>query len=159
MDELLSALLSYQFVLLCLAIAAVTYVIRLLVEFFILDNPKMPGTRASKLWRDVLLPIAPYVNGILIGVFIKSGIYPNVIASTGSRIEFALVAGSLSGLVYRVISGVLKSKLPPVATVTTVTTIDPSNASDPVSTVTTVESDPKELDKLAADVSKTINKE
>lgn len=177
MDTALQALLSYQFILLCLAIAAVTYVFRLTIEFFILDNPKMPGTRTSKFWRDLVLPVLPVFVGMILCFWVKAGIYPDGIVTTAARVNLGLVAGLLSGLIYKVVAGMLAAKIPPAATVTTVTTVDPTNMMNPVSSVTTVEAlpaapppppvapnpnpveVPEELKQLAADVSKTISKE
>lgn len=112
MDNLLQTLLTWQFILFSLGIAAITEVIRRGIEFFILDNPKMPGTRASKFWREFLLPIAPYVNGILIAFFATKFPYPEGIDSVSAREFFGLVAGAFSGLTYRVITGLLKNKAP-----------------------------------------------
>ncbi len=112
MDTALQALLSYQFILFCLALSAITYVLRLAVQFFILDNPKLPGSRTSKLWKELLLPIAPVLNGALFGWLIKGSIYPEMVHDTAGRVFFGLVAGLLSGLVYRVVWGMIKSKLP-----------------------------------------------
>lgn len=172
MDTALQALLSYQFILLCLAIAAITYVFRLTVQFFILDNPKMPGNRASKFWRELILPISPVFFGVILVLLVKDGIYPEGIVTQAARVNLGLVAGLLSGLIYKVVVGMLAAKIPAVATITTTTTIDPTNTNNPVSSVTTVEAAdpvvpaapntieaPEELKQLAADVSKTINKE
>lgn len=173
MDTALQALLSYQFILLCLAIAAITYVFRLTIQFFILDNPKMPGTRTNKFWRELILPISPVFFGVILCFCVKAGIYPEGIVTQAARINLGLVAGLLSGLIYKVVVGMLAAKIPAVATITTTTTIDPTNTNNPVSSVTTVEAAdttpvtvvpnpteaPEDLKQLAADVSKTINKE
>jgi hypothetical protein len=108
MDAVFYALFSWQFLLFCLGIAAVTFVVRKVVEYFILDNPKMPGTRASKLWRELLLPIGPVVGGALVGLVAAKYPYPEGINSISGRVIFGLVAGLLSGLVYRVLTGMLK---------------------------------------------------
>ena len=56
MENALQALLSWQFVLFCLGIFAITFVLRKVAEY-ILDNPKVPMSKASKLWTELLLPI------------------------------------------------------------------------------------------------------
>lgn len=61
MENALQALLSWQFVLFCLGIFAVTFVIRKIAEY-VLDNPKVPMSKASKIWTELLLPIAPLFN-------------------------------------------------------------------------------------------------
>jgi len=112
MDTALQALLSYQFILLCLSIAAITYVFKLTTQFFILDRPNMPGSRTSAFWTEVLLPIFPLFIGTIIGWLIKTSLYPEMVTGTAGRIFFGLVAGLLSGLVYRVVWGMIKSKIP-----------------------------------------------
>lgn len=111
MDAGLEALLSWQFLLFCLGIAAITFVIRKIVEFTILDNPKMPGNRFSKIWRNLLLPIGPVFTGLIVSFFATGYPYPSGIDSVSGRLLFGLVAGFLSGLVYRVITGMLKNKI------------------------------------------------
>jgi hypothetical protein len=108
MDSVFLAIFSWQFLLFCLGIAGVTFVIRKLVEYFVLDNPKMPGNKASKLWRELLLPIGPVVGGALLGLVAAKYPYPEGINSISGRVIFGLVAGLLSGLVYRVMTGMLK---------------------------------------------------
>lgn len=108
MDAVFYALFSWQFLLFCLGIAAVTFVIRKLVEYFVLDNSKLPGNKASKLWRELLLPIGPVVGGALLGLVAAKYPYPEGIDSVSGRVIFGLVAGLLSGLVYRVLTGMLK---------------------------------------------------
>lgn len=111
MDTGLEALLSWQFLLFCLGIAAITFVIRKIFEFAVLDNPKMPGNKASRLWTELLLPVGPVFTGAIIAFFAKQYPYPSGIVSASGRILFGLVAGLLSGLIYRVIRGMLKSKI------------------------------------------------
>jgi hypothetical protein len=111
MDTGLEALLSWQFLLFCLSIAAITFVIRKIFEFVVLDNPKMPGNRTSRLWTELLLPIGPVFTGAAVAFFAKQYPYPSGISSASGRILFGLVAGLLSGLIYRVIRGMLKSKI------------------------------------------------
>lgn len=111
MDNVFQALLSWQFLLFCLCIAAVTFVVRKIIEFFVLDNPKMPGTRTSKFWTDLVLPIFPVVFGCLIGFFATKYPFPQDLHSASGRISFGLVAGLFSGLIYRVAKSFLASKL------------------------------------------------
>lgn len=111
MDTGLQALLSWQFLLFCLGIAAITFIMRKIFEFIVLDNPKMPGSKASRLWTDLLLPVGPVFTGAIIAFFAKHYPYPNGIVSASGRILFGLVAGFLSGLIYRVIKGMLKAKI------------------------------------------------
>lgn len=146
MDTALQALLSYQFILFCLCLAAITYVLRLTVQFFILDNPQMPGSRASAFWKELLLPIAPVVNGAVLGFLVKGSIYPEIVIDKAGRVMFGLVAGLLSGLVYRVVWGMIKSKMPS-GVVGVVVADSPKELTN------------EELSKLTDDVSNGISKE
>lgn len=110
MDQALQELFSWFFLFFCLGIAAITFAIRKAVEYFVLDNPKMPGSRSSKLWNELLLPLAPLVNGILISVLGTKLPIPEIAQSIGGRILYGLVAGLLSGFVYRILRAMLLSK-------------------------------------------------
>ncbi len=110
MDNILNNLLTVQFIIFCLSLSAITFVIRKLVEFYVLDNPKMPGSKTSKFWTSLFLPIAPIVNGALFGAYMTQFPYPDGITSFGSRVLFGLMAGLVSAHVYRVIKGLLKVK-------------------------------------------------
>jgi hypothetical protein len=113
MDNVLQALLSWQFIFFALAIAAMTFVLRKVVEFAI-DSPHIPTgtmTKENRFWTELILPISPVLMGAAIGFFATMYPFPDGIASASARIAFGMVAGLLSGLLYRVIKGVLVSKL------------------------------------------------
>ncbi len=110
MDSIFQALVSWQFVLFCLGLAAVTFVLRKGIEFFVLENPKMPVTRTSKFWNDFVLPVFPVVFGSLVGWLAKQYPYPETLTSTSSHVVFGLVAGLFSGLIYRVAKSFLNAK-------------------------------------------------
>src|SRR5690606_30124076 len=98
-------LFSWQFLLFCLAIAAVLFVIRRVFEYA-LDNWKIEA-KNSKLWKDLILPILPVFLGPTAAYLAEAYPYPNGLDSASARIDFGLVVCLLSGLVYRV----LKSSL------------------------------------------------
>lgn len=102
----LSALLSYQFILLCLAISAIVFVFRTIVDYLLKATNK-----TSTLWEDAVLPISPILLGGLVGWLMTSFPYPDNLTSKDSRIIFGLVAGSLSGLVYRMIKATVIRKI------------------------------------------------
>jgi hypothetical protein len=82
-----------------------------MIEFFILDNPKMPGTRASKFWNDLFLPLAPLANGAIVAVLFGDKLpLPADLHSLGVRITYGLVAGLLSGFVYRILRALLLTR-------------------------------------------------
>lgn len=106
----LNQLFSLSFIFLCLAIAAVTEVLRRFVDL-ILSSPNVPIEKTSKFWNKFLIPISPLVNGVLFGLFVTQYPYPESWGQEGARVVFGMVAGLLSGLVYRVAKSFLKDKL------------------------------------------------
>lgn len=112
MDALLAIFLSWQFMIFCLGLAGMGFVFRKLIEYFILDNPHLPGNKHSMIWRSLILPIAPVVSGAIAAYLAKGYPYPQGLGTSEyGRVSFGLVAGLLSGLVYRVISEILRSKM------------------------------------------------
>ena len=112
MDPILTMLITWQFVVFGLAIAALIFVIRKLAEFLLLDWFKVSQkSKILKLWNDLMLPILPVLVGGLCGFLFKTYPYPNQLSSNGGRIIFVLVAGLMSGLLYRVIKSLLFSKI------------------------------------------------
>lgn len=107
MDPILEMFFSWQFIVFSLAVAAVIFVIRTVVEYFV--QKSKPAVK--KLWHDLFLPILPVFVGGFIGHFFKSYPYPNDLTSDGNRIVFGVVAGLLSGLLYRVIKSLIMQKI------------------------------------------------
>jgi hypothetical protein len=105
MDQMLSNLFSLQFLIFCLGLAAVIFVVRKFVEFFV------KTVKVLKLWHELILPVFPVVLGGLTGLFAQMYPYPEGIGSASGRVLFGLVAGLLSGLVYRVVKSLLKAKI------------------------------------------------
>ena len=61
MDNVLQALLSWQFVFFALAVAAMTFVVKTVVEFAV-DSPNIPTgnmTKENRFWKELVLPISP----------------------------------------------------------------------------------------------------
>lgn len=113
MDNVLQALLSWQFVFFALAIAAMTFVLKKVVEFAI-DNESIPTgsmTKENRFWRELVLPISPVLMGAGAGFFAHMYPFPEGISSASARTAFGMVAGLLSGLLYRMVKGALVSKL------------------------------------------------
>jgi uncharacterized membrane protein len=97
MDAAIQTLLSWQFLMFCLAIAAMTFVFRKFIEYFIHKYMK----NCHKFWSEVALPTIPVLLGGLIGFFVKEYPFPSDIQTASGRVFFGLVAGMFSGLVYR----------------------------------------------------------
>lgn len=115
MDPILQVLLSWQFVFFGLAVAAIVYVLRLVVEYAASLLKK--DLSQSNLWNNLLLPIIPILLGVIAALLLKKFPYPGFtpdahgIVSRGDRIIFGLVAGLLSTLMYRIIKSLLYQKL------------------------------------------------
>lgn len=109
MDPILQVLFSWQFILFALAVAAIMYVFRIVVEYIFESlhvDPKKP-----KWWNDLVLPILPVFIGTFGADFLTSFPYPNGLTTKGDRIIFGLVGGLLSTLVYRVFKALLYQKI------------------------------------------------
>lgn len=105
--DFLAIFISWQFLLLCVSIAAVTFIIRTLTEYLVLDNPKLPGNSKAKAWRDGALVLLPVFLGILFPFVAKTFTYPEVLVEPYSKFLFCLAAGLLSPTLYRVIKAQL----------------------------------------------------
>ena len=115
MDTLLQAFLSWQFLFFCLAIGAVVFVIRQVVEYGMENwwplKQWKAANRDAKLWRGLILPILPIVLGQVGALLAKGYPYPEGFSSTSGRIVFGLVAGFTSGLIVRLFRSFLSDKV------------------------------------------------
>lgn len=112
MEPILQMLLSWQFIVFGLAIAALIFVIRQFIEYAISNWIKLSKkSKLLKLWNNLFLPILPVLLGALSGFLVKTYPYPNGLSTTGGRVVFGLVAGLMSGLLYRVIKSLLFQKV------------------------------------------------
>jgi hypothetical protein len=111
--EPFAVMTSWQFNLFGMSICAIMFVLRNIVEYIIGLFGKDPTK--WKLWTDVLLPILPVFVGPTLGFCLQSFPYPNELVSNSDRILFGMVAGLLSGLIYRVVKSVVYEKLVDVA--------------------------------------------
>jgi hypothetical protein len=116
MDNIFQALFSLQMFMFGLGLVAVTFVFRKFIEFF-LDKDWVPANKTSKFWKEVFLPILPVVLGPSVSYFATMYPYPEGFSITSGRVLFGLVAGLLSGLLFRVIKGVLLKNDPSAAVV------------------------------------------
>jgi hypothetical protein len=64
------------------------------------------------VWTEVILPILPVILGVIFSYFARRYPFPDTFgASISGRIDFGLVGGLLSGLVYRVLRALLLQKV------------------------------------------------
>ena len=108
MDNVFQALLSWQLLFACLAIAAATFIFRKLIEY--LMETFLSFKKEARFWTDLILPIFPMVFGSLVALWAKGLPFPDGITTGSARFACGLVAGLLSGLVYRVIKSFLNTK-------------------------------------------------
>lgn len=112
MDSILETLLSWQFIVFGLAVAAVLFIFRKLFEYILDIYLKLDKqSKVYKLWSELFLPILPMLLGATGSLLITSFPYPNDLTSAGGRFVFGLVAGLMSGLFYRIIKAMVSSKL------------------------------------------------
>jgi len=111
MLPVLEAIFSLEFLLFSLGISAVVAILRRLIEFFILDNPKFKLTRTSVFWREVVLPSSPVIIGLIVTFFATDYPYPETLVSKSSQLMFGAVSGLTSGLVYRFLKSKFKKQI------------------------------------------------
>jgi len=109
MDLSLQILISWQFVIFSLGIAAFTYIARTSVEFLLSLKPTI-NNKLKKVWNELLLPVGPVIGGLVLGLLLKQYPYPEGISSDSARGFFGLVAGLFSGLAYKIIKGLFLKK-------------------------------------------------
>jgi len=109
MDTALQALLSYQFVLFCLAISTSTYVVTIVVNYAFAARGYV--AKESHLWSDLILPLLPIILGSVGALLAKQYPYPVEITSASGRFAFGLVAGLLSGFAWRWIKAIIRGKI------------------------------------------------
>ena len=115
MDTLIQAFLTWQFLFFCLAIGAVVFVIRQVVEYGMENWWPLKQWKAAhkdaKLWRGLILPILPILLGQGGALLAKAYPYPEGFSSTSGRVVFGLVAGFTSGLIVRLFKSFLSDKI------------------------------------------------
>lgn len=114
MDTILQAFLSWQFLAFALAIGAVVFVIRQIVEYGMENwwplKQWKQANKEAKLWRGLILPILPVLLGQVAAYFAVNYPYPEGFSSTSGRFAFGLVAGFTSGMFVRLYRSFLASK-------------------------------------------------
>lgn len=79
-------------------------VIRKVIEF------AWKGAATSKLWNNLIIVILPILLGGGIGAVFKTYPYGELI-SIGDHVVFGVVAGLLSGLLFKIIKGLLGNQI------------------------------------------------
>ena len=147
MTELFALFFTWQFLLLCVGISAIWFVIRTLVESLILENPHLPGSKTAKIWQDVIVLIGPVILGMIFPIFAKKFVYPVELTDNYSKFLFAASAGLAAPTIYRVMRAYLwsqtgqQAQLPNVTSVANIT----NNVVIPVNPITSDDIVPPEL--------------
>lgn len=110
MDNIITTLLSWQFISFGLAISAILFVLKTVIEFW-------KTIREAKLWKEVFLPILPVIIGSAGAVVLSSYPYPENITTVSARLVFGLIAGLFSGLIYRIIKALIIQKVSNTVTI------------------------------------------
>src|SRR5258708_32417446 len=97
MDNSLSALFSWNFLLFSLGIAALVWFIRTVLEYF---YPKIDG---NQLWEKLIFPLMPLIFVAVIAIFAVKYPFPEGVRSFIARLLFVSVSGSLGWWLYHVI--------------------------------------------------------
>ena len=105
MDQILTQFFTINFIFFCLGVAALTFIIRRVIEFIIIANPAVPATKNSKFWTEFFLPLFPILIGPIVNYFVKLSSAP--FDKAGGRVFYGLVGGFLSGFVYRMVKSFL----------------------------------------------------
>ncbi len=113
MDDILKVLFGLPFIFFCLAISAVTVVTRKIIEY-ILEHPRVPTSKKSKIWNELVLPIAPVIIGPVWAFFAPTYPFSATLTNAHGRVIIGLVAGLLSGLVYRVVKAFVVKDVPAI---------------------------------------------
>lgn len=108
MDKIFDTLLTWQFLLFCLGIAAITSFVRNFIDY---NLNKYKFAKYKKLFYDVILPSFPIGAGTLIAYLATKYPYPPEVTGASGRIFFGMVAGLFSGFVYRLFKSLLLSNI------------------------------------------------
>lgn len=104
LEDGLAVFTNWQTVAVGLTIYVMTGAIRRVVE------TGWKGAKSNKWWYEVLLPLGPIGNGILLAMFVKQFPWPEPVAeSTSSRVMYALVCGLFCGWLYGRVRGFFRN--------------------------------------------------
>jgi len=100
LDDGLSVFANWQTLLLGLTIYVMTAAVRRVVE------TAWKGATTNKWWYEVLLPLGPIGNGLLLAVTLKQFPWPPAVAESASaRAMYAIVCGLFCGWLYARVRG------------------------------------------------------
>ena len=92
------------FVVYCLAVFAMSFLARRIVE------TASPRVKVSVWWCDVILPSVPIFLGVVVAAAARGYPFPSALSVLSGRLLYGVVAGFLSGWVYRIVKGAFSAK-------------------------------------------------
>jgi hypothetical protein len=126
MNDSISTLLSWHFLLFCLSIYAIIFVFRTIIEYF------FPHFTEGHLWNNLILLVLPPVVGGVLAYYATQYAYPSQLSNLTNRLMFGGTAGLFSSFIYRVLKAQLKSTIQGYLTGILPTGMAPTSASTTV---------------------------
>lgn len=106
MHEVIEQFTSPSVLILILVIWPIVWVLRQIIE------RSFPKVKRAKFWREFVVVVAPWVVGVLIGLFVPAYPWPELFAaSEEARAALGLVCGLLTGHVYRLVNKIFVDKI------------------------------------------------
>jgi hypothetical protein len=109
MDSIIQKLLSWEFLVFCLAVFSITFVIRKFIDYAV-DHVRSLK-KFHNFTMEVLMPTIPVFVGGILAWTVDNYPYPEGLDSVGGRVFFGMVAGMFSGLVYRIVKSFLTKSI------------------------------------------------
>ena len=103
LDQGFELFANWQTIVVGLTIYVVTAAIRRVVE------TAWKGATSNKWWYEVLLPLGPIGNGVILALVMPKFPWPDQVAvSTSARVTYAIVCGLFCGWFYARVRGFLR---------------------------------------------------
>lgn len=118
MESQITSFLSLETIVFSLVVYIVCQIFRTLIEktiskltwSFITEHTK---THIKDFWNEAFLPMLPIITGGVAAYFLPTYPYPSSFSTTlTSRIFFGIIAGVMSGMVYKTAKFYLRKNLP-----------------------------------------------
>lgn len=105
LDQGFELFANWQTLVVGLTIYVMTAAIRRVVE------TAWKGSTTNKWWYEVLLPLGPIANGIILALVMPKFPWPDQVAvSTSARVTYAIVCGLFCGWLYARVRGFFRSQ-------------------------------------------------
>ncbi len=108
MEKFIETFLSWQLIMFCLSVSAVTFVFKKFITYGVKKVRVLK--KFNDFWMEVLMPTIPVIMGGFMSYILTSYPFPPEANDTSSRVFFGIVAGMFSGLVYKIVKSFLTQK-------------------------------------------------